>query len=162
MVCICETERTADHHSSFDLSKVWSWMLLHVGDRYKYSKFRCCALPGTRWGYSSLSLIQWTNHEKNLDLYGMSAILPLSYSIHRSCSILNTARPSGRLAHWALTLQKMNITIGHKSGKKRTPMPMSSHTVQLRRVKSQSSVEGTEIVSDGPSIPFVHFNSPGC
>ena len=39
------------------------------------------------------------------------------YTDHIAClSILNTARPSGKLARWALTVQEMDITIQHKSG----------------------------------------------
>ena len=33
-------------------------------------------------------------------------------------SILNTAKPSGKLARWALTIQEMGLTIKHKDGKK--------------------------------------------
>ena len=45
----------------------------------------------------------------------------LVYTDHAAClSILNTARPSGKLARWALTIQEMDITIKHKSGKRNT------------------------------------------
>lgn len=40
------------------------------------------------------------------------------YTDHAAClSILNTARPSGKLARWALTIQEMDLTIKHKAGK---------------------------------------------
>ena len=40
------------------------------------------------------------------------------YTDHAAClSILNTAKPSGKLAHWALTVQEMDLTIKHKPGK---------------------------------------------
>ncbi len=43
------------------------------------------------------------------------------YTDHTACiSILNTARPSGKLARWALVIQEMDLTIKHKSGKKNT------------------------------------------
>ena len=43
------------------------------------------------------------------------------YTDHAAClSILNTARPSGKLARWALTIQEMDLTIKHKPGKKNT------------------------------------------
>jgi len=43
------------------------------------------------------------------------------YTDHTAClSILNTARLSGKLARWALTIQEMDITIRHKSGRKIT------------------------------------------
>lgn len=41
------------------------------------------------------------------------------YTDHTAClSILNTTRPSGKLARWALTIQEMDLTIKHKAGKK--------------------------------------------
>ncbi len=43
----------------------------------------------------------------------------LVYTDHAAClSILNTAKPSGKLARWALTVQEMDVTIRHKSGKR--------------------------------------------
>ena len=56
------------------------------------------------------------------------------YTDHTAClSILNTARPSGKLAHWALTIQEMDITIRHNSGR-RSPMQMHSPAALLMRV----------------------------
>jgi len=47
---------------------------------------------------------------------------------HTAClSILNTARPSGKLARWALTIQEMDITIRHKLGRKITNADALSH-----------------------------------
>ena len=41
------------------------------------------------------------------------------YTDHAAClSILSTAKPSGKLARWALTIQEMDLVIKHKSGKK--------------------------------------------
>ena len=41
------------------------------------------------------------------------------YTDHAACLlILNTAKPSGKLARWALTIQEMDLTIKHKPGKK--------------------------------------------
>ena len=40
------------------------------------------------------------------------------YTDHAACtSILNTPRPSGKLARWALTIQEMDLVIKHRSGK---------------------------------------------
>ena len=40
------------------------------------------------------------------------------YTDHAAClSILNMAKPSGKLARWALTVQEMDLTIKHKAGK---------------------------------------------
>ena len=38
------------------------------------------------------------------------------YTDHSAClSLLNTPRPSGKLARWALTIQEMNLTLKHCS-----------------------------------------------
>ena len=43
------------------------------------------------------------------------------YTDHAACmSLLNTARPSGKLARWALTIQEMDLVIKHRSGKSNT------------------------------------------
>ena len=40
------------------------------------------------------------------------------FTDHAAClSILNTARPSGKLARWALSIQEMDLTIKHRPGK---------------------------------------------
>ena len=40
------------------------------------------------------------------------------YTDHSAClSLLNTPRPSGKLARWALTIQEMNLTLKHRSGR---------------------------------------------
>ena len=40
------------------------------------------------------------------------------YTDHAAClSILNTARPSGKLARWALSIQEMDLIIKHRPGK---------------------------------------------
>ena len=41
------------------------------------------------------------------------------YTDHAAClSILNTKKPSGTLAIWALTIQEMDLAIKHKAGKR--------------------------------------------
>lgn len=41
------------------------------------------------------------------------------FTDHAACtSLLNTARPSGKLARWALAIQEMDLIIKHHSGKK--------------------------------------------
>ena len=40
------------------------------------------------------------------------------YTDHSAClSLLNTPRPSGKLARWALTIQEVNLTLKHRSGR---------------------------------------------
>ena len=82
--------------------------------------------------YASRSL---DPHEKN---YGISELETLAlvwavryfrpyilghhttvYTDHAACrSLLDSNRPSGKLARWALTIQEMNLTIRHRAGKK--------------------------------------------
>ena len=40
------------------------------------------------------------------------------YTDHSACiSVLSSARPSGKLARWALTIQELNLIIKHHAGK---------------------------------------------
>ena len=54
------------------------------------------------------------------------------YTDHAAClSILNSACPSGKLAHWAFTIQEMDLTIKHKAnlnadGLSHNPVDVSS------------------------------------
>ena len=57
------------------------------------------------------------------------------YTDHAAClSILNSARPSGKLARWGLTIQEMDLEIKHKAGREnsntdalsRNPVDISS------------------------------------
>ena len=37
---------------------------------------------------------------------------------HSACiSVLTSARPSGKFARWALTIQELNLTLKHRAGK---------------------------------------------
>ena len=50
------------------------------------------------------------------------------YTDHATClSILNSARPSGKLARWALTIQEMDLTIKHKAGRENLNADALSH-----------------------------------
>ena len=68
------------------------------------------------------------------------------YTDHAAClAILNTPKPSGKLARWALTIQEMDITIKHKAGKKKTNAdvlsrspPTESRTGQVNASEQQS------------------------
>lgn len=81
--------------------------------------------------YASRSL---NKHERN---YGISELETLGlvwavryfrhghpctvYTNHVAClSILNAAKPSGKLDRWALTIQEMDLSIKHKPGKANT------------------------------------------
>ena len=40
------------------------------------------------------------------------------FTDHSACvSVLSTARPSGKIARWALTIQELNLTLKHRAGK---------------------------------------------
>ena len=45
----------------------------------------------------------------------------VAFTDHSACvSLLNTPHPSAKLARWAMTIQEMNLTIKHRSGKTNT------------------------------------------
>ena len=75
------------------------------------------------------------------------------YTDHTAClSILNTPKPSGKLARWALTIQEMDITIKHKSGKNnvnadalsRCPADAASNDEISRKDSQVCAVEGNK------------------
>ena len=44
------------------------------------------------------------------------------YTDHAACtSLLNTPRPSGKLARWALTIQEIDLVIKHREGLRMSP-----------------------------------------
>ena len=110
--------------------------------------------------YASRSLNQ---HEKN---YGISELETLGlvwavryfrnyllghpcvvYTDHVAClSILNTTRPSGKLARWALTIQEMDLAIKHKSGKK------NQNADALSRNPVVSAVTGEDSTDDDSTL----------
>ena len=75
------------------------------------------------------------------------------YTDHSAClSILNTPKPSGKLARWALTIQEMDLTIRHKPGR------LNSNADALSRCpadesSSQVCVVNTVEEDDLPSVP---------
>ena len=67
------------------------------------------------------------------------------YTDHAAClSILNSARPSGKLARWALTIQEMNLTIKHKAGKNN-----SNADALSRNPCPSGSVGAVQVTTDG-------------
>ena len=72
------------------------------------------------------------------------------YTDHAAClSLLNSRHPSTKLARWALTIQEMNLTIKHRSGKKnlnadalsRNPTGERTSVSSLVVTNSDSSME---------------------
>ena len=73
------------------------------------------------------------------------------YTDHAAClSILNSARPSGKLAHWALTIQEMDLTIKHKAGREN-----SNADALSRNPVESGSVCVVSTVNDQPLFPDV-------
>ena len=67
------------------------------------------------------------------------------YTDHVAClSILNTNRPSGKLARWALTIQEMDLTIQHKPGKKNQNADALSRNPVDATVGALAAIEGEE------------------
>ena len=64
------------------------------------------------------------------------------YTDHAAClSILNTTKPSGKLARWALTIQEMDIVIKRKSGKKNAAADALSHCYAVGDVAAVGAKE---------------------
>ena len=58
---------------------------------------------------------------------------------HTAClAILNTPKPSGKLARWALTIQEMDLTIKHKPGRKHT------NADALSRIEEEDTPNGSD------------------
>ena len=78
------------------------------------------------------------------------------YIDHSAClSLLNTPRPSGKLAHWALTIQEMNLTLKHRSGRQnvnadalsRNPVTNSNDNTNV--VNACEELKCIDVVSSG-------------
>ena len=75
------------------------------------------------------------------------------YTDHTAClAILNTPRPSGKLARWALTIQEMDISIKHKAGKKHINADVLSRSPpkesQISQVAAKEPEESTSVDLD--------------
>ena len=70
------------------------------------------------------------------------------YTDHVAClSILNTNKPSGKLARWALTIQEMDLTIKHKPGKAN-----SNADALSRNISTVNAVSSEEVVPSAPDL----------
>ena len=73
------------------------------------------------------------------------------YTDHAAClSVLNSARSSGKLACWALTIQEMDLTIKHKAGQEN-----SNADALSRNPVDTSSVCAVSADSDQSLLPDV-------
>ena len=72
------------------------------------------------------------------------------YTDHAAClSILNSARPSGKLARWALTIQEMDITIKHRAGRQNSNADaLSRNPVDASLVCALSAVSDQSLFPD--------------
>ena len=67
------------------------------------------------------------------------------YTDHSAClSLLNTPRPSGKLARWAMTVQEMDLTLKHRSGKQNANADALSRNPVTDEAKSVDSVNNCE------------------
>ena len=75
------------------------------------------------------------------------------YTDHSAClSILNTPKPSGKLARWALTIQEMDLTIRHKPGRQNSNADALSRC-PADESQNQVCVVNTVEGDDLPSVP---------
>lgn len=73
------------------------------------------------------------------------------YTDHSAClSLLNTPRPSGKLARWAMTVQEMNLTLKHCSGRQNANADALS--------RNPPSEEEKRTGDDDPCDDFVFCN----
>ena len=72
------------------------------------------------------------------------------YTDHAAClSILNSARPSGKLARWALTIQEMDLVIKHKAGRENSNADaLSRNPVDVSSVCAVSTEEEESLLPD--------------
>ena len=74
------------------------------------------------------------------------------YTDHAAClSILNTAKPSGKLARWALTIQEMDLTIKHKAGKKNAGANALSRSPTLE--STTAAVDAVDTTGPDLTVP---------
>lgn len=80
-------------------------------------------------------------------LLGHSCVV---YTDHAAClSILNSARPSGKLARWALTIQEMDLTIKHKAGRENSNADaLSRNPVDVSVVNAVSADSDQSLLPD--------------
>ena len=79
------------------------------------------------------------------------------YTDHAACtSLLKTARPSGKLARWALTIQEMDLTIRHRPGKKNTNADALSRNpagqVGVVQASAEKAGNVSEVEGDGAEL----------
>lgn len=119
----------------------------------------------------TLGLVWAVRYFRNY-LLGHSCVV---YTDHVAClSILNSNRPSGKLARWALTIQEMDLTIRHKSGKQnqnadalsRNPVNSTVGAVAVDELEEdESMLDMEELCSmqkkDPDLIPMLEYLTDG-
>ena len=69
------------------------------------------------------------------------------YTDHSAClSLLNTPRPSGKLARWAMMVQEMNLTLKHRSGRQNANADALSCNPLSEGAKNVGSVSSGEVM----------------
>ena len=84
------------------------------------------------------------------------------YTDHAAClSILNSARPSGKLARWALTIQEMDLTIKHKAGQENSNADtLSRNPIDASVVSAVSADSDQSLFPDVTSLLDEQKNDP--
>ena len=98
-----------------------------------------CSLDCSEQNYSITELetlaVVWAPRYFRPYLLGHHTIV---FTDHSACvSVLSTARPSGKIAYWALKIQELNLTLKHRAGKlntnadalSRNPIPESQNDI---------------------------------
>ena len=97
----------------------------------------------------------WSVKHFRMYLLGHHCIV---YTDHSACvSLLNTPKPSAKLARWAMTIQEFNLTIKHRAGRKnqradalsRNPAEVVPETI-VNAVTAEESSEDS--LSEGTSL----------
>ena len=81
--------------------------------------YASCSLDNSERNYGITELetlaVVWAARHFRPYLLGHHTIV---FTDHSACvSVLRTARPSGKIARWALTVQELNLTLKHRAGK---------------------------------------------
>ena len=77
------------------------------------------------------------------------------FTDHLACvSVLNSARPSGKLARWALTIQELNLTLKHCTGKLNANADALSCNPTTTCVNDRSGHSGIDLCFVCPSVNY--------
>ena len=68
------------------------------------------------------------------------------FTDHSACvSVLRTARPSGKIARWALTVQELNLTLKHRAGK----LNSNADALSITEPDNDTRCDGSRVCNSG-------------